>query len=62
MGLRTQVNLMCKGCIYDKHDAGTWRDQVEKCGIETCPLWNVRPLTTATVNKQRADKKAQAES
>lgn len=57
MGLRQCVNEMCKQCIYDTAVPGTWRDQVEKCGCENCPLFSVRPLTMATVNRQRKAKK-----
>ena len=61
MSLRKSVNEMCKQCIYDKLDTGTWREQVEKCGCEACPLYEVRPLTMATVNKQREEKRSVTE-
>ena len=37
------IDAMCKGCIYDALDDGTWRQQVEHCEITDCPLWNYRP-------------------
>lgn len=47
------LNEMCKSCIYDKAAPGTWREQVEACGSQHCPLWQHRPMTVATVNLQR---------
>lgn len=46
MGLRKPINDMCKECIYDKHAAGSWRQQVELCSCQTCPLWDVRPKSS----------------
>lgn len=43
MSLRNAVNVMCKYCIYDPYDKGTWREQVDKCTSPKCPLFNVRP-------------------
>ena len=37
------IDAMCKGCIYDPLDDGTWRMQVQQCEITDCPLWNYRP-------------------
>ena len=37
------INAMCKGCIYDPADAGTWRQQVEACKVTACPLHPYRP-------------------
>lgn len=52
MGLRRQVNLKCKECIYDPISGrGTWRQQVEACTATSCPLWDVRP----TSSKSRKD-------
>lgn len=42
--LRKAINAMCKGCIYDPMDKGTWREQVQACTSEECPLWAHRPL------------------
>ncbi|GEM_PF-4515505 len=40
------INLMCKDCIYDDHEHGTWRQQVEDCpSRRSCPLWNFRPTS-----------------
>ena len=48
------INEKCKDCIYDPACPGTWRDQVEKCTSEkSCALWPYRPITVATLNKQR---------
>lgn len=47
------INEYCKGCIYDKLAQGTWREQVENCATQSCPLWQHRPKTVATVNLHR---------
>lgn len=39
------VEMKCVECIYDPSGGnGTWREQVEGCTDETCPLYPVRPL------------------
>jgi hypothetical protein len=55
------LNEMCKSCIYDKKADGTWREQVENCETSSCPLWQHRPMTTATINIVRADKAGKPE-
>jgi len=42
--LRAAINAMCKDCIYDDQDSGTWRQQVTACIFRKCPLWPIRPL------------------
>lgn len=42
--LRRHINLMCKTCIYDPCQHGTWRQQVESCTSYNCPLFTVRPV------------------
>jgi len=39
------VELMCRDCIYDDAEAGTWRKQAEECPARGCPLWNFRPVS-----------------
>jgi len=46
MSLRKAINSMCRHCIYDKNQAGSWRAQVEACTSEACPLQRVRPHAT----------------
>lgn len=41
--LRAAIDAMCRSCIYDAHQPGTWRAQVEACTARTCPLYAVRP-------------------
>jgi hypothetical protein len=48
--LRKAINDMCKDCIYDSVEEGTWLKQVENCEIDTCPLWRVRPVTQTPKN------------
>jgi CMP-N-acetylneuraminic acid synthetase len=45
--LRLAVNAQCYDCIYDKSDAGTWRQQVEACPSINCPLYCQRPKATS---------------
>ena len=48
---RKAIDSHCKDCIYDPlSGGGTWRQQVEACGITKCSLWPVRPMS-ATVKK-----------
>ena len=37
------IEAKCKDCTYDPLDSGTWRQQVERCDITDCALWNYRP-------------------
>ena len=37
------IDAKCKDCIYDPEDSGTWRQQVERCELIECSLWNYRP-------------------
>lgn len=50
--LRQSVNDACKQCVYDPCAAGTWKQQVTLCSVETCPLWDVRPKTTSAIPEQ----------
>jgi hypothetical protein len=43
------VEDMCKACIYDPGAEGAWRQQVEACTATSCPLYEVRPVSSATV-------------
>lgn len=43
---RQAVNDKCKQCAYDPADRGTWRKQVENCGVPDCPLYPLRPTPT----------------
>lgn len=46
--MRKAINDFCKGCIYDPIGGnGTWRQQVEACTSRKCPLFPVRPVSTA---------------
>lgn len=44
---------MCKDCIYDTEEVGSWRAQVEACEVTTCPLYPVRPRTIASIQSNR---------
>ena len=43
--LRKAIDGQCRACIYDKYQAGTWREQVQACSCPSCPLFPVRPAT-----------------
>ena len=47
MSLRKAINDMCKQCIYDKRDNGTWRQQVERCTSPSCALYDYRPKSAS---------------
>lgn len=51
--LKSAISLHCKNCSYDPKCTGTWREQVEMCTVKSCALWEVRPVTTATVQQNR---------
>ena len=43
------IEAKCKDCIYDPLDDGTWRQQVERCEITDCALWNYRPKSRSKI-------------
>jgi hypothetical protein len=47
VSLRKSINEFCKGCIYDKHAEGAWREQVTRCTSYKCALYPVRPVSKA---------------
>lgn len=59
--LRKCIEAKCKDCTYDPLAGGTWREQVEECTVRSCPLWEVRPLTVATINLNRKTRAAAGE-
>jgi len=48
-GLRGRVNAHCIDCGYDPLDKGTWRQQIHRCAITNCPLFDVRPLSRGEI-------------
>lgn len=56
MTLRKAANEMCKNCVYDKAEKGTWREQVEACNCVTCPLYAHRPLSGEGIKARRLEK------
>lgn len=59
--LKKCIEEKCKQCTYDHAAPGTWREQVELCTARTCPLWMVRPVTVATINRQRKERGAEVD-
>ena len=44
--LRGAINAYCRGCVDPtgrNQGEGTWREQVNTCGVETCPFYALRP-------------------
>ena len=50
--LRSAINQTCRDCIYDEHakGEGNWRQQVEKCKVSKCGLYEVRPVSKPRKN------------
>lgn len=48
MSLRKAINEKCQDCIYDPYAPGNWRQQVEFCNTQSCPLYAVRPRSRST--------------
>jgi len=47
LSLRKAIDMKCKDCIYDPlSGGGTWREQIEACTSGTCPLYDIRPLSS----------------
>ena len=40
----------CMWCSYDPLDVGSWRQQVERCNVTSCPLHSVRPTSKVCRN------------
>lgn len=51
--LKKCIENHCKNCSYDATQPGTWREQIEACTVKSCALWEVRPVTVATINLNR---------
>ena len=51
VSLRKAINDKCKDCIYDNLDVGTWRQQVEACTVNGCPLYPARPVSSCDTEK-----------
>jgi hypothetical protein len=56
--LKKCIEAKCKDCTYDQAAPGTWREQVEQCTVKKCALWEVRPMTVATINLKRQERAA----
>ena len=41
---RRAIDQMCRGCIADPFQPGTWRQQVEACTSLNCALYELRPM------------------
>ena len=48
-GLRSAIDEKCKDCIFDELAKGNWRQQVTLCSVYSCPLWSVRPVSSAAI-------------
>ena len=43
--LRKRIDQNCKRCSYDSSAAGSWRQQVTLCPVNSCQFHDVRPKT-----------------
>ncbi len=43
--LRKRIDEMCRTCVYDPAERGTWRQQVTLCACTACSLYPVRPVS-----------------
>lgn len=59
--LKQAIRAKCKDCTYDPLAGGTYLQQIEDCSVRACPLWEVRPMTTATINLNRKTRAAEGE-
>jgi len=51
--MRRAINEMCRSCIYDPIGGmGSWRQQVEACTSVACPLYECRPISQKTHDKE----------
>lgn len=60
--LKKCIQEHCKTCTYDASVAGTWREQVENCTVQSCALWPVRPMTMSTINANRKPRTGREEA
>jgi hypothetical protein len=51
--LKKAIQAKCKQCTYDQFAPGTYLQQIENCSVRSCPLWEVRPRSVATITLQR---------
>ena len=47
------IRNFCKGCIYDQAEKGNWLEQVERCTVVKCELYEHRPKTSKTKRFER---------
>jgi hypothetical protein len=51
--LKAHIKAYCISCTYDATQPGTALSQIEACSVTSCKLYDVRPLTVATINLHR---------
>lgn len=50
------INEKCKDCIYDPLSGnGTWRQQVEACTCDLCPLYPYRPRSKSSITSNTTE-------
>jgi hypothetical protein len=45
--LTTAIAAACRRCIYDPAEPTSWREQIDACTCDRCPLHEHRPRTGA---------------
>ena len=53
--LRSAIDEKCRGCVVDVLAKGNWRQQVTLCSCYDCSLWDVRPVTKASIPQSVLD-------
>lgn len=51
------ISAKCTDCIYDSANKGTRLAQIEECTVESCSLYEYRPVTRKTVAERMQKKK-----
>lgn len=54
--LKAAIKAYCKSCTYDDTQPGTYLQQIEACTVKSCKLYEVRPMTVATITLHRNKK------
>jgi len=46
---RKFIDENCKDCSHDHTAMGNWRQQVEMCRVFICPMYPIRPVSSAPI-------------
>ncbi len=54
------IAAMCRECIYDDLEPGTWREQCAACTVAACPLYAFRPVPDVRLHGRRLSREEAA--